>query len=269
MKNKTDKIYYVYAYLDSRKPGNYSYGRYKFDYEPFYIGKGKKGRAFSKNRGNKFLQRRIKKSIPIIIFVKRDLLESAAFSLEKKIIFLIGRNDLGRGTLCNFTDGGEGISGRIVSLKTRKKMGNAHKGRSPSEETRKKIFMSNTGKIMSELSKKKMAEAKRNVSLETRKKISIANKGRIFSEETRMKMSESKKNISFGTRRKISEAGKGREVSKETRIKISNTLKGHPVSKKVREILSLANKGKILSAATRKKMSESGKISWDKKRGLI
>ena len=32
--------FYVYVYLDPRKPGKFKYGKYEFGYEPFYVGKG-------------------------------------------------------------------------------------------------------------------------------------------------------------------------------------------------------------------------------------
>lgn len=34
--------FYVYVYLDPRNPGKYNYDDLSFDYEPIYIGKGKK-----------------------------------------------------------------------------------------------------------------------------------------------------------------------------------------------------------------------------------
>lgn len=45
-----DRRFYVYLYLDPRKPGNYSYQiddkTYHFDYEPFYVGEGKGERMY-------------------------------------------------------------------------------------------------------------------------------------------------------------------------------------------------------------------------------
>ena len=125
-----DKLYYVYVILDTRKSGLYKYNSYTFNYEPFYIGKGKKDRKnshFHKSRltncnGNKLKINVINKIIeqtnelPSIGIIKSNLTESEAFILEKELILLIGRRDLNSGTLCNLTDGGEGHSGSLEQI---------------------------------------------------------------------------------------------------------------------------------------------------------
>jgi hypothetical protein len=86
------KEYYTYAYL--REDGT-----------PYYIGKGKKYRAYQK-----------RKSINLppkdrIIILKQNLTEEEAFKHEIYMISIFGRKDLETGILRNLTNGGEGTSG--------------------------------------------------------------------------------------------------------------------------------------------------------------
>lgn len=122
---------YIYIYLDPRKPGKYKYGKYKFEYEPFYVGKGKNNQlykhlkcAFKNNKfagNNRLKYNKIKKIIreinsnPIIIKYFEFLSEGETFKLEKDLISSIGRIDLKTGPLTNLTDGGQGTSNRKVS----------------------------------------------------------------------------------------------------------------------------------------------------------
>ncbi len=202
--------YYTYAYL-------------REDKTPYYIGKGKGDRIYSKSR-------RIKppKDKSRIIFLKQNLTEEEAFKHEIYMIAVFGRKDLGTGILYNMTNGGEGSSGCIPSEETRKKLSDGQKG----EKNH------NYGKIFSEEHKRKLSEAC---------------KGRSHSEETKRKQSEvkiGKNNPNYGKshseehRRKIGDAQKGKTRSEETKIKISEALKGKTPSEETRKKISEAQKGR-------------------------
>jgi hypothetical protein len=121
---KTEK-YYIYAYLDPTKKGNFKYtieGKiFIFEFEPFYIGRGTKNRLldhlklhpldknyFKKNKIKKIKKLNIE---PIIVKVKFLPDKIKANLLEKEFISVIGRRDLNLGPLTNLTDGGDGTYG--------------------------------------------------------------------------------------------------------------------------------------------------------------
>lgn len=109
--------------------------------EPFYIGVGTKNnrahnsisheysRAYSKSDRSDFWKNITNKSAyEVEILLESDDYE---FVKQKEIEFvaLYGRRNLRRGSLCNLTDGGEGMLGIIVSNETRAKQSKAHKGK--------------------------------------------------------------------------------------------------------------------------------------------
>ena len=209
--------YYVYTLCDPRKPGAYEYGEYKFEYEPFYVGKGKSNRctahlkesslkvkSYKNNKIKTILNENLE---PIIFKVKDYLIECVSFKYEIDMIKTIGRADLDLGPLTNHTDGGEGMSGWKISDGTRIKRSEANKGKNnpnygkkASEETKLKMYKSRSGEHNPNYGKTRPEEAKRKQSESMKGKISW-NKGKKASIETRTKMCKSKsgeKNPMFG-----------------------------------------------------------------------
>jgi group I intron endonuclease len=126
--------FYVYALLDTSKPGIYMYDDLIFDYEPFYIGKGTDNRDYHSafDRHNSFKKNKIqslkKKNIKVFsIKVSENLNEKDSFDLEISLIKKIGRRDLKLGPLTNLTDGGDGRTNIIVSEETKRKISESKK----------------------------------------------------------------------------------------------------------------------------------------------
>ena len=113
-------IYYVYAYLDPRKPDKFKYGEYEFEHEPFYIGKGKNSRLTRHLMGydgtNPIKKNKINRIIkdgfnPIIVKIRENLTNEESLELEIDIIKSIGRVTRKSGPLTNFSKGGETFLG--------------------------------------------------------------------------------------------------------------------------------------------------------------
>lgn len=187
--------------------------------EPFYIGIGRNvKRAYNKTRRSNLWKSIVAKTDYEVEILFENV--SWEFAKEKEIEFikLYGRRDLNKGTLVNFTDGGDGSLGRTVSKKTREKIRLGNKNKIVKQETKEKIRASNKGKKLSEEHKTKLSEA---------------HKGKTFSKKYKMKMSQIKKGtkLSEETKRKISIANSGKnnffygkKLSKDHTKKIAEAL---------------------------------------------
>jgi len=167
--------YYAYMYLR------------KGTLTPYYIGKGKGGRAWDHKSHNV--------KVPIdqerIIIIDYNLTETGAFLFERMYIKCYGRVDLGTGILRNITDGGDGVAGykhtevtlekirassknKILTAEHRAKISIAHKG------VPKNYTVWNKGLKMSTPSSKKGKPGRKGISHtdEAKQKISLSNKGK-------------------------------------------------------------------------------------------
>lgn len=189
------------------------YGHYRPETKlPFYIGIGKSVRLKYVERPHNKHHSNILNKLnrlglrPIVKVIASGLSWDEAASIEKDLIKLYGRKDLGKGILVNLTDGGEGQFGIIPSEERRMKISKAHKGvpklklkgRKHSEEFKKRVSDSLKGRTFSEercknisLGRKGKGLGKRNPTVGI--KISLKKKGVKFSNEHRAKLSTSRK----------------------------------------------------------------------------
>jgi hypothetical protein len=252
MSNPRDKGAIFYVYEHWRPDRN----------ECFYVGKGHDNRANSvksRNAHHKAIQAKLHRlglSIEVRI-IKGGLSEKNAFNLECERIAMWRADGA---DLANLTDGGEGLSGYLMSEEQKKKIAIALKGKKRSEETRKRMSDAFKGRVVAD---------------ETRIKLSKANKGKpahfkgkTHSAETRAILSE------LGKKRgapnhppeviaRIAEKHRGMKRSAETCAKISAKAKGRQNPNKGK---SSSLRGGTLSEETRAKMSAAKTAYWAKKR---
>ena len=179
------------ARRQSLAPGAfYTYLWLRRDGTPYYVGKGTwQGKWHFTN------ERVYRKGSPPIdrIIIQEHPSEDEALFAEIFLIAFYGRKDIGNGCLRNFTDGGEGISGRSWSLDQREKIVS-------------KLSASKKGKPIAHYDPQVHSQ------LMTGFGNPMYGKKRVFDERWRMKLSDGKKGHlkSEETRKKMSEAAKSR-----------------------------------------------------------
>lgn len=128
--------YYIYVYLNQTKPGVWRYRDIVFNYEPFYIGKGKGNRLDSHIQPYMLSVKSMKSSIikniirttgelPLHFKILEGLTEIEAYTIEKDIIKHFGRKDINSGILSNHTDGGIGSKNLNIESKSKISYGNS------------------------------------------------------------------------------------------------------------------------------------------------
>ena len=222
-------VYYVYAYLRNSDSETGKSGT------PYYIGKGKRNRAYEKHG-----------LVPVpdksnIIFLYKNLPESEAYKLEISLIAKYGRKDLGTGILLNRTNGGEGgiPPGGIPWNKGKKGAQKAwNKGKTGylSEESLLKISKSSTGRKQSQATINKRSKA-----------MMGKNKGKPspFKGISRLDL----KGKPSPNKGKVSplKGVPGRIWSEEEKLALSNTKKGQPWSQARRDAQNRKKQDEITS----------------------
>lgn len=126
----------------------YTYAYLRDNGIPYYIGRGKKRRAYEVHRNGK--RRITPPPAGRILILKQNLSYEDSVRHEKYMIYVLGRKDLGTGVLWNFTDGGEGTSNRLWTSEEKEKMRQLNLGKRLTPEHKEKLRVANKGKPWSE-----------------------------------------------------------------------------------------------------------------------
>jgi len=170
----------------------FTYAHYKPEGGLFYIGKGKRKRAYAMDNRNPYWHNIVNKyGRPTVKLLAGWDTEQEAFEHEKLLILCF--KDMGY-KLANITDGGEGTSGYKHTPEQKEKNRQAKLGKAPWNKGTKGIMIPwNKGVPMSDEQKEKLSLAKigkpsprlgAKLSAEHIEKIKIANTGRKHSHES-------------------------------------------------------------------------------------
>ena len=197
----------------------YTYAYLREDGTPYYVGKGQGDRAYAKRR------RPPPPPVERILILKKNLSEEEAFRHEVYMIAVLGRKDTGTGMLWNFTDGGEGCSGVVVSEETRRKQSEKAKERGVPRSTIEAMSEWRRGRKKSPETVEKTASALRGRKRpdEVGEKVSKAKKGKPCHPNTKKALSEKMKgegNPNFGKPR-------SEEVKAKIRATIAQKKQNH------------------------------------------
>lgn len=172
---------------------------------PFYVGKGTGSRMYKHRKealretSQSLLHNTIRKILSdggeigyLKIFHTDD--PQLAYDVEKQTIRSIGRKSLGLGTLCNMTDGGEGVVNPVPWTDERKKAWSAHL-KEAFKKRKKPTGYPGPHIPVSEATKKKLSESGKRYNqtpagIAKIKRVADQKRGkpRILSEEAREKM---------------------------------------------------------------------------------
>ena len=118
----------------------------------FYVGKGSGRRAWS-NKRSEHWRRIVNKSGLVVEIVQFGMREWWAFEFERDLIFYYGRD-----TLCNATDGGEGLSGYKFTDDHKLKIGNYHKGKKKLPHVIEALRQANIGRKLPKEHREKLSK---------------------------------------------------------------------------------------------------------------